>query len=169
MLETITPLIIIMNTSAIGLGVGASTLAIISFLVALHDGTIDTSERRMLGVIYSLLRFAMVSILITLILIIWLQPSLFGSQTTYIVILVGIIFLNAIAMTKHWISSKVGPALQAASWYTLGFISTIHMFSLYKIDALAFVILYGIDIVFFIVLVNVLLHISITKQKTTHT
>ena len=147
MLETITSIALILNASAISLGVGSSTLAITSFLVALNDKKIDASERRMLGVIYILLRVAMIMILVTTLFIVWQRPTLFGNQTQFLYTLIAILYLNAFCMTKHWISMKIGPALQAATWYTLGFIVTIHMFALYTITISNFIALYLIDIV----------------------
>ena len=147
MLETITSIALILNASAINLGVGSSTLAITSFLVALNDKTIDASERRMLGVIYILLRIAMVMILLTTLFIVWQRPTLFGNLTQFLYILIAILYINAFCMTKHWISMKIGPALQAATWYTLGFIVSIHMFALYIITIPNFIMLYLIDIV----------------------
>ena len=61
MLETVSILTTIYFGSAIALGVGASTIVIVGFLVAISDGDLDRSERRMLGVIYWALRAAMFS------------------------------------------------------------------------------------------------------------
>src|SRR5690606_27543192 len=98
------------------------------------DGKVDESERRMLGVIYILLRISMVAILLTTLIVTTLRPDIFGTQELFIWILVGVLYANAFLMTKHWIPMKIGPALQAATWYTLGFIVTIRMFALYEID-----------------------------------
>ncbi len=59
----------IIQSMAISLGVGSSTLAIINFFVAIADGAIDETERKMMGVVYKVLRVAMVLILITTILL----------------------------------------------------------------------------------------------------
>ena len=147
MLETITSIALILNASAISLGVGSSTLAITSFLVALNDKKIDASERRMLGVIYILLRIAMIMILLTTLFIVWQRPTLFGNQTPFLFTLIVVLYINAFCMTKHWISMKIGPALQAATWYTLGFIVSIHMFALYIITTNSFIALYLIDMI----------------------
>jgi hypothetical protein len=154
MLETILSLSVIVNASVISLGVGSSTLAITSFLTALKDGKIDESERRMLGVIYILLRISMVAILLTTLIITSLRPDIFGSQELFIWILVGVLYVNAFLMTKHWIPMKIGPALQAATWYTLGFVVTIRMFALYDIDVFAFILLYLADITVALVALN---------------
>jgi hypothetical protein len=69
-------------------------------------------------------------------------------------ILIGVLYLNAILMTKHIMPSKIGPALQAATWYTLGFIVTIHMFKLVQLDTVTFSLLYAVDIIISLVVVN---------------
>lgn len=144
----------ISNASAIGLGVGSSTLAIASFLAALKDGTIDESERRMLGVIYVTLRVAMVLILVTTLILAWLRPETFGENIKFLFILVGVLYLNAVLMTKHWIPSSIGPALQAATWYTLGFVASITMFQLFELTYGNFALLYVADVILAILVVK---------------
>lgn len=153
-MELIFSLAVVFHASAIGLGVGSSSLAISSFLVAIFDGKIDESERRMLGVIYWALRIAMLSIVLTTVFIHLYDPLFFGTAGLFIWILVGVLFGNAVAMTKKWVSSKIGPAVQAATWYTLGFIVTIHIFDLMPLDFATFAMLYVADIILFLVLVN---------------
>ncbi len=124
-------IIIILGTvlqgAAISIGMGASTLAIINFFVAIADGTIDPGERKMMGVVYVILRVAMVLILATFILLLVAQYYAGGPialnlpQLTLILVL----FINAILMTKRIMPSTVGPALQASSWYTLGIMTTL--------------------------------------------
>lgn len=143
-----------MQASSIALGVGSSTVVIVSFLVALSDGVIDTSERRMLGVIYWSLRTAMAGIVLTTGYISLARPTFLDPVETFLWILVLVLFVNAFLMTKHWISSKIGPALQAATWYTLGFLVTIHMFHLFAITNLMFIYLYVADILVALTLVN---------------
>ena len=55
----------VIQSFAISLGVGSSTLAIVNFFVAIDDGKIDDTERKMMGVVYIILRIAMVMILFT--------------------------------------------------------------------------------------------------------
>jgi hypothetical protein len=63
-------LITILQTFSISLGVGSSTLAIINFFVAIADSKIDETERIMMGVVYTVLKVAMVLILTTTIILI---------------------------------------------------------------------------------------------------
>lgn len=139
--------------SAVSLGVGSSTLAITSFFAAIADGNIDGSERRMLGVIYWVLRVAMVLILLTVSSLTWFFPDTIA-WPLFVWTLIFVIFANAILMTKRWIPVQVGPALQAASWYTLGFIFSIEMFNLMELNFISFVGLYAIDFLIAFCIVN---------------
>lgn len=115
----------IVQSFSISLGVGSSTLAIVNFFAAIADGTIDAAERRMMGIVYVVLRIAMVLILISTLLLVFAEYGtsnlLSLSAFTYGQITVlGILYLNALFMTLHWMPSTFGPAIQAGSWYTLG-------------------------------------------------
>lgn len=152
-MEIILGLSLVWFMSSVAIGVGSSTLAIASFIVALSDGQIDQSERRMLGVIYFSLRVAMVMIALSLFALGFLFPGTIKSSLFLWVILFALV-VNSIFMTKHLISFKIGPALQAATWYTLGFIMTIEAFALLPLTWSMFLSLYAIDVVVAIALVN---------------
>lgn len=111
----------ILQAMSISLGVGASTLAILNFFYAIKDGKIEPAERGLMGVNYTVLRVAMVLILLTTLSIFVIQ----GQISTYNyaqLTLVLVLFLNAGLMTARIMPSKFGPAIQASSWYSLGFI-----------------------------------------------
>jgi hypothetical protein len=146
-------LLIAAMLSAVGLGIGASTLAIASFLTALQDGKIDPSERRMLGVIYWTLRWAMVSIVATVAAVGYFYPGTLA-VAPYVWILMIVLIVNAVLMTLHKIPVWLGPGLQAATWYTLGFMFSIDAFDLLHVDTSVFLILYAIDIVVVLAVVN---------------
>jgi len=115
----------ILQTFSVSLGVGSSTLAIVNFFVAISDGKIDETERKMMGAIYTTLRVAMVAILVTTLGLITLEFFNSGavSLTVFSVALLftlSILFINAVLMTIRLMPSTFGPALQAGSWYTLG-------------------------------------------------
>ena len=97
-------LLTIIQSFSISLGVGSSTLAIINFFAAIADGVIDETERRMMGIVYVVLRVAMVLILFSSLLLFALQ---FGTEwigrisafeAAYLITL-GVLFVNAILMT----------------------------------------------------------------------
>jgi hypothetical protein len=129
-MEFIIIMIALIQSIAISLGVGSSTLAVINFFVAIADGKIDETERKMMGVVYVILRIAMVTIAVTTTLIIGhniLQGGIstltpfYSAQITLICIL----FINAILMTMRIMPSTFGPAIQAGSWYLLGILAAL--------------------------------------------
>jgi len=166
MFETFLPFIYIYFGTAISLGVGASSVVIAAFLVALMDGKIDLGERRMLGVVYFSLKVAMLSIAATLGLMTINDPQ-FLPGVPYYWLLTFILFFNAWLMTKHYISSKFGPSIQAATWYTLGFLVTIDMFALYELSPLFFLTLYAIDILLAVLIVNLFIRYFVPVRPKT--
>lgn len=155
-MELITALMIIFYNIGISLGVGASSIVIAAFIVALWDKTISKDERSMLGVIYLTLRIAMATILVSVTYLSLVLPS-FSTVIPQLFLLIAVLYFNAILMTKHWIPSKVGPPLQAATWYTLGTLVTVDLFSLYVVTWVNFALLYISFIVAGILIVNLFL------------
>jgi len=101
----------------ISLGVGSSTLAITNFFAAIADGTIDETERRMMGLVYIVLRVAMVGILVSTIALhapVVLAAGLAGMTTfmwaQWVVLLV--LYGNATLMTKRLMPSTFGTHLE---------------------------------------------------------
>lgn len=118
-------LIAILQTFSVSLGVGTSTLAIINFFVAIADGKIDETERKMMGVVYVALRVAMIAILVTTLGLVALEFINSGavSLTAFDIaqlFTLSILFVNAMLMSMRIMPSTFGPAIQAGSWYTLG-------------------------------------------------
>ena len=114
-----------LQTLSVSLGVGSSTLAIINFFVAIADGTIDETERKMMGIVYIALRVAMISILVTTLGLIALEFFNQGavSLTPFDIaqlFTLCVLFINATLMTIRLMPSTFGPAIQAGSWYALG-------------------------------------------------
>ena len=127
-MELVFALVSIGQTFAVSLGVGSSTLAILNFFAAIADGTIDETERRMMGVVYVVLRVAMVAILLLTLLRIALSGAPLTTLDTFtygFLTIVGVLYLNAILMTRHLIPNTIGPAAQAGSWYALGLLTAL--------------------------------------------
>jgi len=89
----------------------------------------------MMGIVYVVLRVAMVAIFLTTALLILQEYSLVGiadlssfSLGQLLVLLV--LFTNAILMTARLMPSTFGPAIQAGSWYTLGTLSALQILDL---------------------------------------
>ena len=155
----IVTLMAIIQSFAISLGVGSSTLAILNFFGAIADGTIDATERRMMGIVYVVLRVAMGAILITtLFLIIAEQVNNQGGQlSTYAfgqITALAVLFINATLMTLHWMPSTFGPSLQAGSWYTLGTLAALLPLGLTNFSYLHFLMGYLAWIILAVAIVN---------------
>ena len=101
------------------LGVGSSTFALIFFIRALEDGTIDSSEKRFMHTVYFVLRIGMVLIAAGLIATLQtgqdLPPSQYAMQWT----LLAVITVNALLMTWKLMPMSIGPVLAGGSWYSL--------------------------------------------------
>lgn len=146
-MEIIILLATIVQSMAISLGVGCSTLAIINFFVAIADGKIDETERNMMGIVYSVLRVAMVLIFVTT-AIIFIHSTVvggLGALSIYLfaqIIVTYVLFANAILMTRRIMPSTVGPAFQASSWYTMGILSALVPQGLHNFTLLQFLLGY---------------------------
>ena len=152
-------LVSILQAMAISLGVGCSTVAIVSFFVAIADGAITPEERNMMGVVYLLLRIAMVAIFATSTILALMH---FGSGidthfTTFIIskwFLVFVLFANATLMTKRIMPSNFGPAIQAGTWYTLGITMTLIPLALAQYSLFEFFVGYAAALTLSVAVVN---------------
>ena len=160
-------LVSIVQSVAISLGVGCSTVAIVNFFVAISDGKIDEQERKMMGVVYILLRVAMVLILLTTsILGLFVYQNL-GYIPTFVLsqwIVTVMLFVNATLMTKRIMPSNIGPALQAATWYTLGVTMALVPLTLSRYSLFEFLLGYAAAIALAVSIVNgVMTHLKHKK------
>lgn len=149
---------------AISLGVGSSTIAIAQFFASISDGGIEPAERRLLGVVYVILRVAMAAILLTLLIqggiIYYMTGSLLTISPFFLAVYtaVAVLFLNAIGMTFRYVPSSIGPAVQAGSWYTLGLLFALVPLGLTGFTYLQFVLVYAGVAVLAVAVVNVLMN-----------
>lgn len=148
----------ILQTFSISLGVGSSTLAILNFFAAIADGKIDETERRMMGIVYIVLRIAMVLILLSSIsLIVLNQMSGAFNLTPFVMgqlLALAVLFINAVLMTLRLMPSTFGPAIQAGSWYTLGTLTALIPVGLTDFTFTAFLLGYVTWIILAIAIVN---------------
>ena len=132
----------------ITLGVGASTFALLFYIRALEDGTIDASEKRFMHTVYIVLRIGMG------LMVFGLLATLLSNQVSitapYLMqwTLLGIITGNAILMSYHFMPMRFGPILAGGSWYSLFFVTALEPNIPYSI-LLAY---YGIFLVLFYVI-----------------
>jgi hypothetical protein len=152
-------LVAIIQTFTVSLGVGSSTLAIINFFVAIADGKIDETERKMMGVVYTALRVAMVGILVTTLGLIALEFISKGavSLTAFDIaqlFTLTVLFVNATLMSMRLMPSTFGPALQAGSWYTLGALVALKLQGITDFTFIQFVMAFATWLVLSVGIVN---------------
>lgn len=167
MLYTVVTLI---NYFSISLGVGASTVAIVNFFSAIKDGTIDDTERRMLGVAYSILRVAMVAILVTTLIMLFKEYDQVGMQnlTTYALVellVIFVLYVNALLMNAHLVPSTFGPALQTGNWYTLGMLAALFAAGLHTFTITQFLLSYISWLILAVGIVNGIMAIQTTRRN----
>lgn len=169
-MTTVFTLIAILQGFSISLGTGASTLAIVNFFVAIADGGISPDERRMMGVVYIVLRIAMVLILVTTIVLLASKYGAMGlaSMSTFNfaqVLVILALFVNAILMTKHIIPSNFGPAIQAGNWYTLGTLAALLPLGVTGFSFTQFALAYVAWLVLAISIVNAVMAMQMAKRN----
>ncbi len=165
----LTTFVAIVQSFSISLGVGSSTLAIVNFFVAISDGKIDETERRMMGIVYVVLRIAMVLILGTTIMLMIFDHLDAGIDMTSLIsaqlLVLAVLFINATLMTMRKMPSTFGPALQAGSWYTLGTLAALVPLGLTGFAFGAFVLGYITWLILAIAIVNGVMAILKHKKK----
>jgi hypothetical protein len=158
----------VLQSMGISLGVGASTMTVVFFFSAIKDGIISVEERNYLGLAYIVLRVAMAIILTTSISLSVIGYILHGDMyfTAYVAaqaILTTVLFVNAFLMTIKVMPSTFGPAIQASSWYTLGFMSALYGQDIENVNMFIFLFAYGTVIFFAISFINAMM--AYLKEK----
>ncbi len=152
----------------ITIAVGASTFAVIFYYVAIQDGVIDSSEKRFMHTVYTVLRIGMVVIIIVQLLSAFLlysrgDVSLFTNEfLLFNWTLLGIIILNAVLMQLHKMPMWLGPALAGGSWYTLAFINAFAPSSLASYSTLS--VYYGLFVISMVILLKVIKKIYVKNN-----
>ena len=158
-MELILLLMIILQSAGISLGMGASTLAICNFFVAIADGTIDATERKMMGVVYTILRISLVMIFVTtgyLILsaLLTVEATAVASYLWAQLLVAFVLLINSMLMTKRIMPSSMGPGIQAGSWYTLGILTTLVGMLKVNVSIGTFMVWYATALVVALLIVN---------------
>jgi hypothetical protein len=168
-MTTFLALVAILQSFAISLGVGSSTLAISNFFVAIADGNISPDERRMMGVVYIVLRVAMILILVTTLCLLAAQYTAgtfyFFPYNVAQLTVIAVLFINAMLMTAHLVPSNFGPAIQAGNWYTLGTLAALVPLGLTGFSLMHFLLAYITWIVFAISIVNAIMAIQVARRN----
>ncbi len=149
----------VLQGTAISLGMGGSTFAILNFFAAIADGVISEEERNLMGIVYTVLRIVMVVILITAAALaidgyLTSEKAYFTPYILAIWTLIIVLYSNAFLMTKRIMPSTIGPALQASTWYTLGIFGAFYSLRLTDFTYMQFILSYFAFIIFAVALVN---------------
>ncbi len=158
----------VIQAISISLGVGSSTLAVLNFFNAIADGTIEQTERRMMGMTYIVLRVAMVLILVSTLGLLSIQYASGEILTIDILaqlFLTTVLFVNAYLMTVHLMPSTFGPAIQAGTWYLLGFGMALAGIGYAVFSATTFLLVYISVLLFATTLINVVMQ-QLKKRNT---
>lgn len=151
----------VLQSIFISLGVGSSTLAILNFFSAIKDGNIDQTERRMMGIVYVILRISMVGILFTTVTLlaptITTNASALAAVSIAQLIIIAVLFANSALMTMRKMPAKYGPGIQAGSWYTLGIIAAFQLQGMVDYAVIDFVIGHVLVMIAAIAVVNIVM------------
>jgi len=158
-MNTLLTLVAILQSFSISLGVGSSTLAVTNFFVAIADAKIDETERKMMGIAYVVLRVAMILILTTTVLLLagtFVRTGYVPFSPFYVaqLVVLFVLFLNAVLMTLRIMPSTFGPAFQAGNWYTLGTLQALFAQSLTNFTYLQFFLSYIAGLVLMVSVIN---------------
>ena len=172
-MEMILVLTTVVQFFAVSLGVGSSTLAVANFFVAIADGKIDETERKMMGIAYLILRIAMSVILVTtgiLVVHSLMTNGIAGISTFAIaqISMITVLYVNATLMTLRIMPSTVGPAFQAAAWYALGALSALAALQLTEFTYLQFTLSFIADCAMNVAITNGLMwYLKAKRAKQT--
>ncbi len=118
----LTALVDVIFNIGLTFGVGSSTFALIFYIIALEDAVIDASEQRFMHAVYVMLRVGMALLFVALLLNAFIHPSILPTPLVLLVLL-GIITINAVLMTRRIMPMWFGPVLAGGSWYSLFLVS----------------------------------------------
>lgn len=132
-MESFALLVFLLQQLGIALGVGASTFALMFYIVGISDGVIDASEKRFMHAVYTTLRLSLFLIIVTGILI--TGAHYFAGEIATITapsylfkwILLLCIVVNASLMDLRMLPPHIGGAIAGASWYALFVLHTLSL------------------------------------------
>jgi hypothetical protein len=90
--------------------------------------------------------------------------------TPYVIaqcVLIVVLFVNAALMTARIMPSSCGPAIQAGSWYLLGFGLALYTLGLADFSIPLFIVAYAIELAFAYFLINSVMHYQRYKLAKT--
>jgi hypothetical protein len=128
-METLSLVLGLIFSIGLTLGVGASTFALINFIVAIRDGVIDESEKRLMSVVYVVLRIGMALIAVGLVGPLLLYGlDILNPVYLIVITLLVIVTLNAILMTMRKMPMKYGAVIAGGSWYAMFLVTELPLY-----------------------------------------
>ena len=122
--------ITLLHKFALGLAVASSTYAIIFYIQGIQEGTIDSSERRFLDIVSTVLRIALAIIISTQLILVSSYipdglPILFKNPLFVMSwALVAVIMVSSVLTQFHKMPTLLTPVFSGCSWYALFILST---------------------------------------------
>lgn len=120
----------LLHQMGVTLGIGASTFALIFYIQAMQDGSVDAVERRVLRTVIAVMRIGMALIIGVLLFTggyYYLNNIPILRDTLFIVesMLMTIIVANALLMNARLMPMWIGPAIAGGTWYSLFLLHTL--------------------------------------------
>ncbi|MBX2866645.1 hypothetical protein KTR10_01665 [Candidatus Kaiserbacteria bacterium] len=112
------------------IAVGASTFAVLFFLILMVGGEKSPVVRKVMHTVYAVLRVGMVLIGLSLIGMYFVDTGIEPLRYVFLWVLLIIITVNAVLMTAHIMNLKYGPVIAAGSWYSMFFVSVLPIHTL---------------------------------------
>ncbi|MCW9054723.1 MAG: hypothetical protein OQJ98_01960 [Candidatus Pacebacteria bacterium] len=124
-------ILVFLHIAGVILGVGGATLAEVFYLMALKDGDVDASERRMMHANYRTLRVGLVLIIFSGIAMVWWLVSVEGhtwplhsAKLWAKEVMTAVIIINAVLISKRWVPMWLGASLSFTSWWAATLLGT---------------------------------------------
>lgn len=141
----------VLQSLSISLGLGFSTATTVLFLTA--QGQYDETRKNIMHTMYTLLRVAMISILVTTLylsvtLYLHMGSHYFDTYTLSLWTFLLLLFLNSFLMTTRIIPKKLGPAVQVTTWYALAVSTTLPTSIIVGIPFLLLLFVYAVCVAF---------------------
>jgi hypothetical protein len=158
----------------ISMGVGASTLAVVQFFSAVADGEVSPDERRMIGLVYSVLRIAMLGILaiISIEVLLMLVAYNLGALTPQFIFTLFLLLVLSVVTILHGsgiLPSSVGPTIQVSTWYTLGIAHSLERFGYSDFNVTQFIFIFLLIALLIAAFINVVLWVLHKKRQVAPT
>lgn len=150
------------------LGVGASTFAVMLYIIANADGRLDDSEQTVMHAVYVTLRIGLYLILASGIAItgahVLAGDVSLIERPIYLFkwLLIGVLIVNGVLLSMSFVSRTVGGTIAGASWYALFAIHTLAI----DLSWTVLISVYALWLLLFAVAFRVLADTAVRRHRT---